>query len=154
MAKEIKELSPTVREFMANGVMYYRSDRLSIERYTLMQKFSLRDSLALTLPEFMKRLQGLIADLDKVIIHKEMILADYVSNIYNLIYSVRTLDAEYPIEAQFATLFFNREDEDVSIMTPELMKSKIHDWNVEGIGIDFFKGFFLESLKTFYGTSE
>jgi hypothetical protein len=48
-------------------------------------------------------------------------------------------------------LFINTEDEDATIWNQDLMNAKIEDWKIEGIAIQDFFQFALNSVNGFIG---
>lgn len=134
MKKQLKRLDLTKSTFEANGNKYIIEAELCMDRYIEFEKLQLELGFDITLDGFydlLKNLYGLIND--QKFLDAGVRVYDALTRIKNGI-ETRNHPMFY-----LCALFINREDEDRTVLEPELMNSKIEDWRKEGYAVnDFF----------------
>ena len=132
---EVKRLNLSEKTFMANGVKYYFSSTMSIDRFMEFERLQAHVGFGKDFKHIYDKLKDCYDHLNK------NRLADGAVIIHNLINGIaQNLDKrEHPM-LQMCALFINREDENVDVYDEDMTAQKIEDWKKEGYSIeDFFQ---------------
>ncbi len=142
---EVKTLDISKKEFMANGVKYLVTEKISIGRYAEYQKLMPLLTYGVNFEEMNKQLRLAYNYLDK------QKLADSAVIIHNLMSNVKNVESHTRIHPalKMAAMFINRENENLAVFDEQLTNQKIEDWTLEGYSISDFFSLSLNSIKGF-----
>lgn len=129
----LKRINFETKKFVANGVEYFIEENLSFDRLEMYEQLEVELGLGLRLETVLKKLdeqkhcydEGRHAD--AIIINHELRTSAY-----------HKLDHKTNAAFEMCALFMNRDDEDRSIITKDMIKSKVEDWRGEYAVNDFF----------------
>ena len=132
---ETKRLDLSKGTFEANGVKYFFSSQMSIDRFIEFERLQAHVGFGKDFKNIYEKLKTAYDHLNK---NK---LADAAVIIHNLVNGIaQNLEGrEHPI-LYMCALFVNREGEDIKLYDEDVAKQKIDDWRKEGYSIeDFFQ---------------
>ena len=132
---EVKRLKLEDNTFMANGVKYYYSSRMCIDRFMEFERLQAHVGFGKDFKHIHEKLVKCYNHLNK----NE--LADGAVIVHNLVNGIamNLEKREHPM-LEMCALFINREDEDTAVFDEDMNKQKIADWKKEGYSVeDFFQ---------------
>lgn len=129
---ELKEPEDN-KSFEANGKTYHLTDKLSIERFIAFQKLEVEFAYGVGFNGVMKSLNKSIDYLNK------LELVNAAVELSNTRDSIKRNDLDKRVPAvDMCSLFLNTKDEDVRVITDEMLAEKQKDFTEAGIPISFF----------------
>jgi hypothetical protein len=133
MTTELKRIPFDEGKFVANGNNYTIEQFLSFDRLEMYESLEVELGLGL-------RLQNVISKLDdQKVCYNEGRHADAIIINHELRTSGQyKLDHKINAAFEMCALFINRDDEDRSIITKDMIKAKVDDWRKEYAVNDFF----------------
>jgi hypothetical protein len=145
MAKDkLLVLTPDMKQFTANGVEYFIESSISERRWINYQQLQIELAFSLTFEEMFKMLREAYDLLNK------QKFADAAVRIYNLMESIKKVaEQDIPPIIAMCALFINTADEDRRIITKEMIEKKRQDWFEEGIDMNSFFLFAINSIPGF-----
>lgn len=146
----------TVREFKANGTMYYVEQQLSEKRYIKWEMLQVQIGLNIQFDHLKEMLDKAWAHLNKQNFADSAVIIRDIMEGMN-----RNFDNRIPDGIQMCALFINTKDEDRRIITDDMIKQKAADWRAEGLSVQpFFRfavatipGYIANFLKAIQDTS-
>jgi hypothetical protein len=138
-------IDPALGEFTANGRRYTICQTFTIERYAIYQKLERELGYGMTFKSMFDRVNLALAQLNK------MKLVDAIVTLNDLQRGMSIIEEKEPHVLRVCALVFNRDDEDVRVITEDMITEKIKDWKAEGLEMD---GFFRYALLTLDGYKE
>jgi len=139
----LKKLNPAETEFIANGKKYKIETSLSIERFCEFQILEKEFGYSMDF----KKLFNELLDLRKLM--NELKFVDSAVKLENLTKGIAMLEKKEPTALKICTLFINTEEEDRSVITPDMMSEKINDWKIEGYDAQSFFSLALNTVNGF-----
>lgn len=129
--------------FTANGKTYVKSSSISFQRYGWMERLNLEVAYGRTVEQ-------VFADQKRAfeLLNAQKFAEAAVSIDTSMRGIAGVADGRVHPVMRLCLLFWNREGEDVAIMTDELMASKVADMEASGIDFSFFFG---QALSTVPG---
>lgn len=137
---ELKKLDPNERVFVANGNKYYVSSELSVPRFHEFQILELEAKLNMSLKDVGVNL----AEWAKLKNQQRALDADIL--IWKMIEGVQNIGHREHVLLRICTLFMNRENEDLTKISEDLISQKIADWAEYDVN-----GFFSQALNSTNG---
>lgn len=143
MATELKRIRYGI-PFEANGKKYRFDEGFTPERMMWLELYH---------TEFAGRngVQGLYDGLTEV--YKDLNKAEFIKSaikVSDLLQGISELNQQKHHPAlKICALFINREGEDLSNISEDLINDKINDWNIEGIDSNCFLAFALASIPNY-----
>lgn len=146
--KEIKTITPEMKEFTANGRKYLIQEKITPERYKEYEKLVPKLTFGLS---FQEVYAGLMKAYDHC--NKQRFL-DCGITLHNLMNGIKNIDDENRVHPamMMAALFILRDDEDPTKYEEKLMLDKIADWQAEGFDMWSFFRLSLSSIRGFRET--
>lgn len=140
---QVKQIPLNETSFEANGKKYFISNELSIERWIKMQEIQTEIGFGVEFAEMQQNWMKIyeLANKQK--------FADIAVMAYNMTKGIGKAYLREPMILKFCALFMNRENEDLGIITDDMISEKIEDWKKEGYGIDSFFVFSLGKVNGF-----
>lgn len=129
--------------FFANGTEYFIQSNLTISRFCEFQ--ILEKELA-----FSMSFQNVFNEINEACqMMNEVRFVDVAVKLDNLRRGIAKLEEKEPTALKICTLFINAKDEDLTEWNNDTMTKKINDWKTEGIAVDDFFQFALNSVGGF-----
>lgn len=128
---------------MANGTEYFIQSNLTIARFCEFQ--ILEKELA-----FSMSFQSVFKEINEACeMMNEVRFVDVAVKLDNLRRGIAKLEEKEPTALKICTLFINEKNEDLSEWNNDIMTKKIEDWKAEGIAVEDFFQFALNSVGGF-----
>lgn len=141
--KEPKRIDLNKGSFTANGKQYFVQSTLTIARFCEFQ--ILEKELA-----FSMTFQSVFNEINEATeLMNECRFVDTAVKLDNLRRGIAKLEEKEPTALKICTLFINTADEDPSQWDNDIMTRKIQDWKEEGIAVQDFFQFALNSVGGF-----
>jgi hypothetical protein len=135
-----------VKEFKANGHDYVIEESISYDRWIEWRKVQVELMYGHGADEIfasIKKAYGLLNQKNSEVVEAGIIL-------HNLMSSVKAInDERIPEVIQLCSLFMNRVDEDRRTITPAMIQEKANDWREEGIDMQSFFMYAVNSIPNF-----
>lgn len=141
---ELKQI-PMKGSFQANGKTYYIEEKLSIDRWLMMNDLQIQLGFGAEYQEMQQKW------FDVIDLGNKLKFSDIVIIAHNMVNGISKVYDRHPMILKFCALYMNTEDEDRGIITDDMINAKIDDWRLEGLGMD---GFFIFSLSIANGLAE
>ena len=135
--------------FTANGKIYKVQSVLSITRFCEFQILEKEIAFSMTFKNVFDEINEACELFDEARSFGE--IAEARTKLDNLRRGIAKLEEKQPTALKLCALFINTEDEDATIWNQDLMNAKIEDWKIEGIAIQDFFQFALNSVNGFIG---
>lgn len=127
--------------FVANGHEYRIGNSISVARYEEYEILGIEGGLARNFEQVHGQHVKLLGLLNKMA-RGEDALAQMAIITNDLVTGGFLLKArEIHPALKMCALFINRKDEDISVITDEMIAEKVNDWRIEGISINYFFAF-------------
>lgn len=133
--------------FKANGKIYKVQSVLTIARFCEFQIMEKEIAFSMTFQKVFDEINEACEMFDASRSFGEM--AEAKTKLDNLRRGIAKLEEKQPTALKMCALFMNTEDEDATIWNQDLMNQKIEDWTIEGIAIQDFFQFALNSVNGF-----
>ncbi len=140
MVTELKKLDPQERSFVANGNKYYISSELSVARFHEFQILEIEAKMNMTLKDAMTKMAQIWQMLNKNEIGNGLV------EFHKLMEGMREVGHREHVLLRICALFINRENEDLSKVSEDLISQKIEDWSEYEVN-----GFFSLALNSTNG---
>ncbi len=127
------------KSFVANGVTYYISESISIERLRIKNRLDIAHSYGGDFSQVFGAVKQAYGKLN------EQKLADAAFELRKLMEGMVNVDEGEIGAVRLCTLFMNTMDEDIRFYNKAVMDKKIADWEQEGIDSTYF---FLRAIST------
>lgn len=145
-SKQPKRIDLNKGSFTANGTEYFVQSNLTVSRFCEFQ--ILEKELA-----FSMSFESVFREINEACeMMNEVRFVDVAVKLDNLRRGVAKLEEKEPTALKICTLFINTKDEDVAEWNNDIMTRKIEDWKAEGIAIQDFFQFALNSVGGFINT--
>ena len=141
--KSPKRIDMTKPSFTANGKEYFITSHLTAGRYCEYQILEKEVGFSMNFDKVFQEINE-ITDL-----MNEVKFVECAVRLDNLRRGIAKLKDKEPSVLKLCTLFMNTIDEDPSAWSNDLMTVKIEDWKTEGIDIQSFFSFALNTLNGF-----
>ena len=141
--KEPKTLDINKPSFMANGKEYFITSNLSVARFCEFQILEKEVGFSMNFDKVFQEINEITELMNQTKFVECAVRLD------NLRRGVAKLKDKEPSVLKLCTLFMNTIDEDPSLWSNDLMTVKIEDWKTEGIDIQSFFSFALNTLNGF-----
>lgn len=141
--KEPKKLDINKPSFMANGKEYFITSNLSITRFCEFQILEKEVGFSMNFDKVFQEVNEITELMNQTKFVECAVRLD------NLRRGVAKLKDKEPAVLKLCTLFMNTIDEDPSLWNNDLMTVKIEDWKAEGIDVQSFFSFALNTLNGF-----
>ena len=141
--KEPKTLDINKPSFLANGKEYFSTSNLSITRFCEFQILEKEVGFSMNFDKVFQEINEITELMNQTKFVECAVRLD------NLRRGVAKLKDKEPSVLKLCTLFMNTIDEDPSAWSNDLMTVKIEDWKTEGIDIQSFFSFALNTLNGF-----
>ena len=141
--KEPKTLDINKPSFMANGKEYFITSNLSITRFCEFQILEKEVGFSMNFDKVFQEINEITELMNQTKFVECAVRLD------NLRRGIAKLKDKEPSVLKLCTLFMNTIDEDPSLWSNDLMTVKIEDWKTEGIDIQSFFSFALNTLNGF-----
>ena len=141
--KEPKTLDINKPSFMANGKEYFITSNLSITRFCEFQILEKEVGFSMNFDKVFQEINEITELMNQTKFVECAVRLD------NLRRGIAKLKDKEPSVLKLCTLFMNTIDEDPSAWSNDLMTVKIEDWKTEGIDIQDFFTFALNTLNGF-----
>ncbi len=130
---KLKELDPKEKTFTANSKTYEIEESFSYARWMEYEKLQIELSYGVTFQALFHNLKEVWEELQQMHFGKACVL------VYNMMAGVKNkLDDRIHPALRMCALFINTKDEDRRIITEEMIKVKMADWEAEGISVNSF----------------
>ena len=140
----LKQLDPTAKSFVANGVEYFIEYELNVTRFMEYEKLQGHVAFGIDFQTMFSKLKELWETYNK------QKFADGAVIIHNLMSGIsRNIEKRYPPVMLLCTLFINTKDEDRTKWNEESANKKIEDWKEYDT-----KGFFQLAVSLITGFGE
>lgn len=140
-AKQPKRIDFSKGYFEANGKKYYVQSVLTIERFCEFQILEKELAFSMSFQNVFDQINSACESLNK------SKLLDASVTLDDLRRGVARLERKEPTALKLCTLFINTEDEDPTIWNNDIMTKKLNDWKTEGIAIDDFFQYAMNSVN-------
>lgn len=147
MKNQSKRIDLEKGSFVANGKNYSVNSVLTITRFCEFQILEKELAFSMSFQNVFKEISEACDLFDEARSFGE--IAEARTKLDNLRRGIAKLEEKEPTVLRICALFINTEDEDVSIWNNDLMSRKIEDWKIEGIAIQDFFQFALNSVNGF-----
>lgn len=145
--RELKKINFEDKKFTANGNVYYIEQSLTQDRWKEWRKLQVELAYDMTYDILFEKLKLAYTHLNKP--HPEP--ADCAVILHNIMYGLKGAMEEKrtPLVLQLCSLFMNTADEDRTVITEQMIDKKTEDWRIEGIDMNSFFLFALNSIPNF-----
>lgn len=147
MKNQSKRIDLEKGSFIANGKNYSVNSVLTITRFCEFQILEKELAFSMSFQNVFKEINEACELFDESRSFGE--IAEARTKLDNLRRGIAKLEEKEPTVLRICALFINTEDEDVSVWNNDLMSKKIEDWKIEGIAIQDFFQFALNSVNGF-----
>jgi hypothetical protein len=142
---EPKRIDMQTGKFTANGVNYSIEQFLTIERYAEFQILEKEMAYGMTFEAQYK----LVDAAEKALNKTNFVDAAVLLN--NLKQGILKVKSREPVVLKICALFMNAENENIKIITQDMIDTKIYNWKHEGIAMNDFFTVALNSVNGFLG---
>lgn len=129
---QLKTPDITGNTFIANGKRYFIEGKISIDRKIYSDKLLVEVASGSSVGESFNDLKKLFDLLN------EKKFAECAVKIHDKMNGLKNWKERKDTVLSLCALYINREDEDRRVITDEIIKDKIADWQEEGIEYNFF----------------
>lgn len=141
-----KRIDLTKPSFIANGTEYFVQSILSISRFCEFQILEKELSFSMSFQNVFNEIN------EATELMNEVRFVEVAVKLDNLRRGIAKLEEKEPTALKICTLFINTKDEDLATWNNDLMTKKIEDWKAEGIAIQDFFQFALNTVNGFIDT--
>lgn len=145
--RQPKRIDMDKGSFVANGVEYFVQTQLTINRFCEFQILEKELAFSMTFEKVFQEINEACELFDESRTFGD--LANAKIKLDNLRRGIAKLEEKEPTALKICTLFINTAEEDVSVWNNDTMTKKINDWKAEGIAIQDFFSFALNSVNGF-----
>lgn len=142
-----KRIDMTKPSFMANGKEYFVTTALSVSRFCEFQILEKEVGFSMSFKNIFTEINECCELFDSSNNFGDFAKARM--RLENLRRGVAKLEEKEPTVLKICTLFINTQNEDPSKWNNDLMTVKIEDWKAEGIAIEDFFSFALNTVNGF-----
>ncbi|MCX6218351.1 hypothetical protein [Spirosoma sp.] len=143
---ELVNIPATATEFTCRWIdevgnsqsqLFLIEDKLSIDRFSMFERFRLEVGLGVSFTELVKVLRNNI-DLCERAFQGEKVMTTLINTNYNALKAINDVAAKRPFAVWLCALFINMPDEDRRYFNDQVMRTKIGIWESAGIDSAFF----------------
>ncbi len=131
------------KEFPANGKIYKAEELISFSRWNEYELIQVQLNNGMSLRDCFETYKTLWSAAN------DSRFGDVCVIVHNLMSSIKDLEKRIPFALQMAALFINEKDEDRGVITKEMIKTKIEDWDIEGYAINPFFNYAITFIPGF-----
>lgn len=141
---EIKEIDLAKGSFMANGKEYFIEAKISTRRWVIWRKTQAETGFGVQLGTMFENISQAYACLNQ----SDRKIADASVILYNILHGIKKVmdEDEIPEVITMCALFMNTKDEDRRYLSDALIREKYNDWEKEGIDMNSFFAFAINSI--------
>lgn len=118
--------------------VFYIEDRLSIQRYSMFERFRIEVGFGLSFADLVSVLQSNIDLCDRMVTGERGLFPVLVNTNYNALRGIDNATTKHPFAVWMCTLFMNMAGEDRRIFDESVMQQKIRIWEWAGVPASFF----------------
>lgn len=118
--------------------VFYIEDRLSIQRYSMFERFRIEVGFGLSFVDLVNVLQSNIDMFDRMATGERGLFPMLVNTNYNALRGIDNATTKHPFAVWMCTLFMNTADEDRRPFDEAVMQRKIRIWEWAGVPAAFF----------------